>query len=983
MSSPLELSPQELASRLRERLDVGRAEDARMLPDRLDYRKATALLTSFDPTTLAKPGGPSPGGAVLHLVDDSVTKSGLTGVEWSLRPDVRRQALTSLSGPDEALGLLQANVDRYAELSTERFALDYLRGKPPDLDEAEVDTLCHIREAVGWLNLVPGVAGLPAEDELQNRVDRQRLLDPLVKLLRHPFEGRTRELDRLRLHVGVLSASTWRGKIAEYGHAWSRRRSQDRPQLPLVVHGPGGIGKSTLIARFLLEHMSTSSADFPFTYIDFERATVSIHEPMSLLGEMARQLAVLYPRHARTFTALVARCRAIARKRGEEQEETDEWQAIATTRSLGREVQHRLYVNARDDDSQMAAELGMSARLAAGRDGEEGRPFLIVLDSFEEAQYRASPILDRLWALVKALASTYPNTCVVVAGRAPVGHPEVDAADIPTIELGELDNAAAIDYLVTRGVAEPVAQALVDRVGGSPLSLQLASAAANRTGDGDDSGEWVNTLPARRRRLFGSVDDMLIQGVLYDRLLHHITNGDVRRLAHPGLVLRRITPQIISDVLAPHCGVNVPNSDRARELFSEMARELDLVDHIAPDVLQHRSDVRRIMLRLLEKDKTSASQAVERSAVDYYAQSDDPADRAEELYHLLRLEDLREVRRRWIPAAAKHIGYVDDELPARSARMLARLRQDVPDDLVDEFEQVEWETRTAAEVENLLAQGFVDHALKALEGGRPWTTCTPLHALLVDALLRAGRVDEARQTAASALDEEGVDRCGDPYFELLLTSAEAARVAGDIQAADDDLSLAERVANSLGRDFDALGVMLQRAQLHESVHSPDEDEVDAALVRRVEALPDATLANRPTLVRAIAAEVGRRRPRVLAHALDLVGLPDGSEWRLRTLADAIVRAVAARPAIAEALHRLGWERPLLDAPSDVVMANDVLATLREAKRAGNLDQVAKELLTVDDDSGRLLSGVAAAMSPVAGDIRTPTGRGPSAGARGR
>jgi hypothetical protein len=65
------------------------------------------------------------------------------------------------------------------------------------------------------------------------------------------------------------------------------------------------------------------------------------------------------------------------------------------------------------------------------------------------------------------------------------------------------------------------------------------------------------------------------------------------------------------------------------------------------------------------------------------------------------------------------------------------------------------------------------------------------------------------------------------------------------------------------------------------------------------------------------------------------------------------------------------------------MANDVLATLREAKRAGNLDQVAKELLTVDDDSGRLLSGVAAAMSPVAGDIRTPTGRGPSAGARGR
>src|SRR4029453_13236725 len=134
--------------------------------------------------------------------------------------------------------------------------------------------------------------------------------------------------------------------------------------------------------------------------------------------------------------------------------------------------------------------------------------------------------------------STYPDTRVVVAGRAPVGHPEVDVADIPTIELGELDRGAALHFLTTRGVAEPVASVLVERVGGNPLSLHLAAAAAHRPGHADGSGDWVDTLPGRRRRLLGSVDDMLIQGVLYDRLLHHITNGDVRRLAHPGLVLR-------------------------------------------------------------------------------------------------------------------------------------------------------------------------------------------------------------------------------------------------------------------------------------------------------------------------------------------------------------------------------------------------------------------------------------------------------------
>ena len=495
---------------------------------------------------------------------------------------------------------------------------------------------------------------MPSDDDLRIRLEQRRLVEPLERLLRNRFEGRTRELERLRLHVGVLPATSWRGKIAQYGRAKSEQgTADDRPRMPLVVYGPGGIGKSTLIARFLLDHVTALKSDFPFVYVDFERATISIHEPMSMVGEMARQLAALYPRHAERFTALAARCRTIARQRSEEQEETDEWQAIATTRTLGREVQHRIYVNARDDDAQMAAELGMVTRIAAKWTPDAHRPFLIVLDSFEEAQYRASPILDRLWALLGALSSTYPDTRVVVAGRAPVGHPEVDVADIPTIELGELDRGAALQFLTTRGVAQPVASALVDRVGGSPLSLHLAAAAAHRTGDADGSGDWVDTVPARRRRLFGSVDDMLIQGVLYDRLLHHITNSEVRRLAHPGLVLRRLTPQIIMTVLAPHCGVVVPDLERARELFTEMARELDLVDHVAPEVLQHRPDVRRIMLQLLEKDKTSATRAIERSAVDYYAAVDNPTDRAEEIYHRLRLgDDLRAVKERWIPAAA-------------------------------------------------------------------------------------------------------------------------------------------------------------------------------------------------------------------------------------------------------------------------------------------------------------------------------------------
>jgi hypothetical protein len=206
-----------------------------------------------------------------------------------------------------------------------------------------------------------------------------------------------------------------------------------------------------------------------------------------------------------------------------------------------------------------------------------------------------------------------------------------------------------------------------------------------------------------------------------------------------------------------------------------------------------------------------------------------------------------------------------------------------------------------------------------------------------------------------------VDRCGDAYFELLLVSAQASAASGNVEAADTDLQRAERVATSLGRDLDALGAMLQRAQLHGSIQSPEEEEADAALARRVEAVPEKTLASRPMLFRAIAAEVGERAPRVLAHALDLVGLPSGSHRPLATLAESIAGSLAAKPAVAEALQRLGRTVPLPELDDDA-KAPDVLSVLEEARRTGTLERLAKELLTISDDSGRLRSGIAAAMS---------------------
>ena len=41
----------------------------------------------------------------------------------------------------------------------------------------------------------------------------------------------------------------------------------------------------------------------------------------------------------------------------------------------------------------------------------------------------------------------------------------------------------------------------------------------------------------------------VLQGVLFRRILGHIHTPEIRQLAHPGLVLRRITPDLIKEVL--------------------------------------------------------------------------------------------------------------------------------------------------------------------------------------------------------------------------------------------------------------------------------------------------------------------------------------------------------------------------------------------------------------------------------------------------
>ncbi|WP_327363672.1 hypothetical protein [Streptomyces sp. NBC_01296] len=975
----LYLSPgsgEDFAARLHGELLAAQHEPEPAVPDRRRaYREAASLLSGFEPTQLRLPGeGESSGRAPLELVHDCTTLGTQPRAGWVLKQEVREAALRGMAGPEAARLGLEANLGQVPEgPGPERFALAYLSGAPPALGEQDVEGLADILQAVLWLVQIPHTSGIPDPEHVQQLLERARLRQPLERLVRGRFCGRAAELDELRAYVGLPPASE--PAAPPPGGADSADGSVREPvrelvkDPPLLIHGLGGMGKSTLLARFLID----LPADFPFAYVDFERPTLSVHEPVTLVADIARQLGIQYPEHRDAFDALAGECEETARTQREEQNTVDEMYRLSTTRSgAGRGAAEQFHSRARARETDLVRRVGaclVEAVAAAGGGPEGGPPLVIVIDSFEEAQYRANPVLGRMWAIWSVLREGYPRLRFIVAGRAGVHHP-AQAVEPKTIALGDLEPDAAVDLLMSSGIEdEGVARALAERVGGHPLSLKLAAQAAVLAGQEAGSlGELVESLPARRRYFYRKVDQMLVQGILYDRILKHIADVEARVLAQAGLALRTITPELIKDVLAPACGLDVDSPEQARRLFGRLAR-LDLMEPAGPGALRHRSDLRAIMLRLSDTARTDMMRTVGQRAVKYYAAREGLEARAEEIYHRLRLnENPRSVEQCWEPGVERYLDRADQDMAPRSAAFLTgRLGGHIPEEALHDADQEDWERNAAREIEDLLAQGYTDEAAARLAERRPWTPGSPLDPLLVETLARSGRRTEARNTAQEAVDRAEGAGDVDAQLDLLLLSARLAEEDGDLQEAERDLAEAEDLATGLGRDFDAMGATLARARLAAS--RKGDSDADRRLARQLRQLPDEALAEQPVLVRAVAAEVSRHDPAALGHTLEVVGLPDTDDGALDALADTIVRVLAEQPELRFALAKIlenavgpvPQARPVQQQLPPTPPPPSMAAMLREARDRGTLDALARRLLVLHDHSGALVSGVAAAM----------------------
>jgi len=931
------------------------------------YIEAAAVLAVFDPQELVpvpSPGAPPPlptGAAPNLLLAHSETVLDTENrLRWTLRDNARRAALQRLAERD-ALVLACSVTEAWVQQNNDTLQATLracLRQQSVELEGMGLDRLSALLKVVGWLKDI--VSPLPNEERVRQRLDLETLVQPLRAFIGHwtpegtfveHFRGRQSELGQLYDYVGILPPSSLRARVSRTIRAITNLLQEP----PLLIHGMGGVGKSTLIAKFVIDHYRAAESDhFPWAYLDCDRQRLGTGHPLALLAETAWQLGIQYPFLQPELGAL-----------------RDAW-SDRLTASVDRSVTIEEYRWAVEQFAQSYAKLDAPAR-----------PLLLVFDTFEEVQYRSHDRVALLYGLMQALQEKIPRLRVVLAGRAPVLKSEILTREVL---LKELDPQAALGYLRARGITdESLARSVVEIVGGHPLSLRLAVNLLEQPG----GAEEITSLRKDRQFLFLNLRENLtredVQGRLFQRILGHIHDLDVRKLVHPGLILRRITPALIRHVLAGPCGVSVPDDETARRLFDALRREVSLVapatevlpvalEETPDEALRFRPELRRQMLPLIAEDAPAQTEAVHRQAIAFYAAQEGVGARAEEIYHRLALGEAREtIEARWQWECLLYLTPSAEELPPRARAYLAAKQGTDAALSEEEWQQADledWERRTVRRVRDLLNAGRAPEALELLQARTDRSSRSPLYRTEALVWERLGEDEKALVVAESGI--EALRDAGNTaeMIDLLLLAGRLREAAGDYQEAISQVEQAQSLyALSTSDGLLRLQIEVTLLRLHQAQQrafaGEDLGPVGDARRRVIETVTELLIdgmaqrrrRGRRTLLRetlcVLGGDVAETNAGLVKQILLLVGLPSLTPHRREGLAetlslwDVLVSEAAKAPYGLLALS-VGAGDPGRREPMDADGLSRLWHGWTEIQRGGTLARAVQTLLLAYD-----------------------------------
>ncbi|WP_297105548.1 ATP-binding protein [Tessaracoccus sp.] len=575
-------------------------------------RLAAAVSTTFDPLQFAE----QPVSAInaLAAVCEEVEVAGATHRQWQMQGDARRDVLRSLKKqPDFAELLTSVEVpadDRFAT-----YLVDGLAGaavREPSAPGAQSPSgAVDLDELLQAVRLLDDISDSETDyGTTESNVRRQIALndadEALLAVIPDRLIGRDEHLARLSAYCAApLPMSRW---------------------VPsLVIEGPGGAGKSALVSTFVYTQRRDPDGA-PLIYFDFDRARLIGAGPVDLTIEFTRQLGLADGALEAELTDFRERSEALL----------GDSDPSAGVDAIG---------------GTAAAALRDLGSVLSGWPQREG-PITVVLDTFEEVAIRGyTAVWDVLqWAADLRDAAFLPQLRLVVCGRAVIPDaPHLSPEEVramfnevgPPLSVGDLSDIDATTLLMELGVSDHTAFDLPPVFGGNPLVLKLL----RRFIAANDPASVARLLSDGRAARRQSPTAEIGLRFVYERILKRIENPVVQALAYPGVVLRRVTPELILRVLAPASSIplDVHTEAQARQAFAELAQHVWLVNRVGDDVVEHRADVRRLLVPGLEASPEIDARRIHLEAVDYYSTRPPSVDprtaRIEENYHLGFLDD--------------------------------------------------------------------------------------------------------------------------------------------------------------------------------------------------------------------------------------------------------------------------------------------------------------------------------------------------------
>jgi hypothetical protein len=633
-----------------------------------------AIEDTFD-FEMLKPGEPERA-ALLASADVVIIKGDR---RLRLKDDARAQVLSAVRGNPLYEEILSAAVKRdsddHAAIGQDAVRLPsawlrcLLTGRFKDLDAAPPKELAAALTARERLRLVAELPkDVPSISDLERRVALADLLEPLRLLIGSSggwdgtprtdrFVGREAELSVLRSFVNELSSQSIREFLQRFAsEAVDVVLTNEKPNLR-VLEADGGLGKSALLAKFVLDHALRQERPFPFAYLDFDRAALNPEQPHQLLIEIARQVGLQFPASQSAFQELAEDIR----------------QTRAATSASKRSA------NISDPYARFVEILRQYATFG-------DRAFLLIFDTLEVVQWNPEAI-GRLGDMLREFrAKKLVELRVVASGRADVPSLRIAAgvhSDSENIRLKALsvDEATQMATLLGAGAIGPLwkeswSKAIAgaggwfesvkrvistnEGVRREPLTIRVAV-------------DLVLSEPAQRDKIAKEIEALrdedgmppLVARLYEKRVLNHVLDRNARKLAWPGLVLRRVTLEIARDLLAPICDLR---PDEVGEAFIELEREVWMVIREG-EALKHLPTLRARTLPLMRANDPDKFLRTTRAAVDYFGArgtlSND--NLAEWIYHRLQLgASVQDLISYLTPDLLQKLAGADEDFPVDS-----------------------------------------------------------------------------------------------------------------------------------------------------------------------------------------------------------------------------------------------------------------------------------------------------------------------------